>query len=300
LGLIYYYANKIELSDEMFQNALDSNRNRENKRFKAYCNFFLGNNFLRKKNPKMAIDKYKLANQCDSSNSYLHYNLAAALLKVDSLSAYTEFNIAHVLNNNLINPISLFKKYDPKKIASFEAKNEKQDIANYPDTSNLAFERTQKFIEKEKSTNLLRNLLGYGKDATLEDRSKIKECILNGADVSAQNPNNGWTGLHHAAYFNDTILLKKMLSNKSVNINAKDLKKHATPLFYAVGRNNFEAAKLLLEYGNVEVDAVIYGYPYPWENVTALDAAVQSNKQMIQLLLQYNAHKIDDLHRKRK
>ncbi len=105
-GLIYNRAGNYDLSNRYLDSALTLNRNKENKAFIADCHLFKGDNLLGKGKLQDAINEYQLGIQNDSTNAFLHYNLAALYKQInDDKNAIKEYKVAHLINSSLINPI---------------------------------------------------------------------------------------------------------------------------------------------------------------------------------------------------
>ena len=77
------------------------------------------------------------------------------------------------------------------------------------------------------------------------DYHKLKNLLLNGADVNIRGSDN-WTALHYAAYFNRPILVR-CLDAFSCELNPVTEKANLTPLILASRRGHTEIVKLLIE-----------------------------------------------------
>jgi tetratricopeptide (TPR) repeat protein len=116
LGLLYSNSNNLLLSTKKFQHCSSLVSNDDNRKLKAYCSLFIGNNFYKENNYIDAIKYYQLGIKHDPENAYLHFNLATALLdSKDSSNANKEYIVANNLNNKLINPIGNIEKLTYKK-----------------------------------------------------------------------------------------------------------------------------------------------------------------------------------------
>ena len=124
LGLLYFNSKNNASSNEKFTHALQLNGNTDNKKFAAYCQLYIGNNYLLAKDFENASQAYKKGIACDSTNPYLHYNLATALLaKSSSKDAQPEYAKAKSLDQKLDIPIfdSIFVRPPPGTEKSFVA-----------------------------------------------------------------------------------------------------------------------------------------------------------------------------------
>ena len=105
LGLIYYNQSEYSNSEVTFKRSLSLVSSERNK-FKSYCYLFIGNSHHMKSDFSKAIEEYNKGIELDSMNAYLHFNVAASLLrKGDSIDASKEFVKAEMLNKRLLNPI---------------------------------------------------------------------------------------------------------------------------------------------------------------------------------------------------
>jgi len=148
LGLLYYHEGKYELSNQIIQEALNLNTNKQNKPFISICHFFIGNDLVKLGRLSDAINHYNTGISTDSTNanfvSYLHYNLAAVKNNIgDSKTAIKEYKIAERLNSNLHNPLqekrdisftrennALFKRNGNKKDSTEEQDHELTHMRN--------------------------------------------------------------------------------------------------------------------------------------------------------------------------
>lgn len=106
LGLLSYNNEDFSKSREQFNHSLGLNVNNDNKKFISNCYFFIGNNLFQEKHFSDAASAYRKGILADSSNSYLHFNLANSLLAMsDTIGARNEYNAAQQSNGALKNPI---------------------------------------------------------------------------------------------------------------------------------------------------------------------------------------------------
>jgi hypothetical protein len=186
--------------------------------------------------------------------------------------------------------------YDPKEVLGI-----KPFAPDFPKNKNGLIVRHQEgeidtstvfsLVQIQQQTNLLRNLLDtINKDYV----QQINECIINGANINTCSRKYGWTALHIAAIFNDSILAENILRFKEANLNMRDSLRLATPLWYAAKRNSYKVAEMMLSINGVNVNAFEkHGSPWDWHYSTALDVA--SSEQMKQLLWKFDALKFDQL-----
>jgi len=115
-GLLYYHACDYKAANKSMSKALTLNDNPENKQFISMCHLFIANASVFQNKYSVAIESYKKGISIDSTNAYLHYNLATILNKNKDINqAFEEFEIAHNLYKELKNPLQqiISNKPDP-------------------------------------------------------------------------------------------------------------------------------------------------------------------------------------------
>jgi len=123
LGMLYSNANNFTLSINKFHHCLQLVSNDENKKIKSYCALYIGNNLYKQNKFTDAIKEYKSGINYDSTNAYLQFNLATAILRTgDTLEANKYYISANMLNNRLVNPLVVIGGGD-RKIKSADLAN---------------------------------------------------------------------------------------------------------------------------------------------------------------------------------
>lgn len=101
ISSMQYVASNVEI-----RKAIMVNGNEKNTKFLSYCYMLLGNSMQRMNQIDSSKNMFEKAIQLDSTNAFIHYNLASVYLSLsDSIKASYEFAKAHLLNNSFEIPI---------------------------------------------------------------------------------------------------------------------------------------------------------------------------------------------------
>jgi hypothetical protein len=107
VGLLQYHGGHFADTRATINRCIASVSNIDNIKFKSYCFLLLGNSFFKENLYSDAIEAFRAGLKDDSTNAFLHYNMATSILMMgDSLAAQNEYSIANKLNSKLSNPLS--------------------------------------------------------------------------------------------------------------------------------------------------------------------------------------------------
>jgi tetratricopeptide (TPR) repeat protein len=112
-GLLHYRSGNYILSSASITAALNENKNKRNAQFISICHLFIGANYSKLGKIAKAVDEYKAGLLLDSTNEYLHYNVATLYDSIGNRKeAFKHYEIAQQLNAKLKNPLhELDRKY---------------------------------------------------------------------------------------------------------------------------------------------------------------------------------------------
>ncbi|WP_158989049.1 WG repeat-containing protein [Mucilaginibacter sp. L196] len=139
LGLLYRNNGNYILSIKLLKQALKLNKNTENKQFISLCHLFIGNDLLNQGLPVEAKKEYKIGEQFNPNNEWIHYNIGASdNAEKDTAGAFKQYSIAESINPSLKNPFD--KIYNEHKIITY----------NLSINKHLSLKKNDSIINKSK------------------------------------------------------------------------------------------------------------------------------------------------------